>query len=616
MSHSMLAVSFLGMLATTNEQAHANTYVNYSNRYQPLYSGRTSHNTLYTPSLTNFSRNYSSFGNYGLNTFSRYNAYNYNNWNVLSNYGYTNRNNNSRNNYGYTNWNSYSNNLYGLNMWNLLGGLSANSNYIYRDGNYYYRMNDGTYRVYRNGQWVSTTPTRNNSNSNSNTLTTDRHYRYVNGYHYYVLDNGDYYYYENGQWKFVKASVETPSTNERPRTETPSTNETPRPETPVTENPTSVTPQPDVTPTPEPTVPVEPSRPTETVTSTEEPARNPFAHLDQGASREEEPSESLPVFEPQPETPSLDRLDYAPDASIDYDKLPKPTLPPTDPKMKKDPRFVSSNGTYYYYVALTREERARGIDGYYLWDGKQWKLHNGTDATDSALRPENHVHTKDDEYTYDDIASSHKNFSENVIATGKVGEALPFKNLEEFKAYVEKQAKPVFKDISGWDAKVTWSIEDESAVETYKDYAFARDYVLVADLKSGVDQDDYRDRELGYVKFIYRVEASAEPDYVALDAAKVAFEQINAERQANGLAALTWSEDVYQSTSLPKAQEIARQYSSDGIVERRETDGKVVAKKWLNSGVRDLLLSPDAKEASVAVVIAGDGTYYWTYNYR
>ena len=55
----------------------------------------------------------------------------------------------------------------------------------------------------------------------------------------------------------------------------------------------------------------------------------------------------------------------------------KPTLPPTDYRMYSDPRFVDDNGTYYYRVALTDEDNARGIDGYYKWvDGKletlQW----------------------------------------------------------------------------------------------------------------------------------------------------------------------------------------------------------------------------------------------------
>ncbi len=52
-------------------------------------------------------------------------------------------------------------------------------------------------------------------------------------------------------------------------------------------------------------------------------------------------------------------------------------MPPTDYRMYSDPRFVDDNGTYYYRVAMTDEDNARGIDGYYKWvDGKvetlQW----------------------------------------------------------------------------------------------------------------------------------------------------------------------------------------------------------------------------------------------------
>ena len=38
--------------------------------------------------------------------------------------------------------------------------------------------------------------------------------------------------------------------------------------------------------------------------------------------------------------------------------------------------------------------------------------------------------------------------------------------------------------------------------------------------------------------------------------------------------------------------------------------------QWLSSGIRELLMSPDATQAAVACVVAGDGTYYWTLNYQ
>ena len=53
-------------------------------------------------------------------------------------------------------------------------------------------MSDGTYRIYRNGEWKPLT----NRNNSTNNLANDPHYVYENGYHYYVLDNGDYYYYK------------------------------------------------------------------------------------------------------------------------------------------------------------------------------------------------------------------------------------------------------------------------------------------------------------------------------------------------------------------------------------------------------------------------------------
>ena len=327
-------------------------------------------------------------------------------------------------------------------------------------------------------------------------------------------------------------------------------------------------------------------------------------------------SETGSTSETSSEAPELEKPPYAPETNIDYDKLPKPTLPPTDYRMYSDPRFVDDNGTYYYRVALTDEDNARGIDGYYKWVDGKWKLYNGTANDDPELDPDFHKPAGNDEYMYDDNASSVKLYSENVVGTGKAGEALPFQNVDEFKDYVIKNFAPKFLDNAGWDCNVTWEIEDVDNFNASKGSAWARDYVITANLKSGVDDKKYSDVEFGYVKFIYHVEPTENSDYVEVDSAKAAFNEINAQRTAAGLPALTWSDDLYNSTTLPHAKDISHTYNSDGIVYRRESDGSVVANKWLSSGIRELLMSPDATQAAVACVVAGDGTYYWTLNYQ
>ena len=327
-------------------------------------------------------------------------------------------------------------------------------------------------------------------------------------------------------------------------------------------------------------------------------------------------SETGSTSETSSEAPELENPPYAPETNIDYDKLPKPTLPPTDYRMQSDPRFVDDNGTYYYRVAMTDEENARGIDGYYKWVDGKWKLYNGTANDDSELDPDFHKPAGNDEYMYDDNASSVKLYSENVVGTGKAGEALPFQNVDEFKDYVINNLAPKFIDNAGWDCNVTWEIEDVDNFNASKGSAWARDYVITANLKSGVDDKKYSDVEFGYVKFIYHVEPTENSDYVEVDSAKAAFNEINAQRTAAGLPALTWSDDLYNSTTLPHAKDISHTYNSDGIVYRRESDGSVVANKWLSSGIRELLMSPDATQAAVACVVAGDGTYYWTLNYQ
>ena len=327
-------------------------------------------------------------------------------------------------------------------------------------------------------------------------------------------------------------------------------------------------------------------------------------------------SETGSTSETSSEAPELEKPPYAPETNIDYDKLPKPTLPPTDYRMYSDPRFVDDNGTYYYRVALTDEDNARGIDGYYKWVDGKWKLYNGTANDDPELDPDFHKPAGNDEYMYDDNASSVKLYSENVVGTGKAGEALPFQNVDEFKDYVIKNFAPKFLDNAGWDCNVTWEIEDVDNFNASKGSAWARDYVITANLKSGVDDKKYSDVEFGYVKFVYHVEPTENSDYVEVDSAKAAFNEINAQRTSAGLPALTWSDDLYNSTTLPHAKDISHTYSSDGIVYRRESDGSVVANKWLSSGIRELLMSPDATQAAVACVVAGDGTYYWTLNYQ
>ena len=284
--------------------------------------------------------------------------------------------------------------------------------------------------------------------------------------------------------------------------------------------------------------------------------------------------------------------------------------------MQADPRFVDADGVYYYRVALTDEDKERGIDGYYKWMGDHWKLFNGTDNNDPALDPNIHTPANNDEYDYDDKASSVALYSENLVGTGKAGEALPFQNLEEFTNYVIQHANPVFKDNAGWDCAVTWEIEDQTNFDASKGSAWSRDYVLVAHLKSGVSDDKYKDYEFGDVKFIYRVEPTETSDYVDREAAQAAFDEINLQRQAAGLQPLTWSEDLYTSTTLPHTKEISRNFVSEGLVFRRETNGVVVADKWINSGWREIFYSADITQGAVACVVAGDGTYYWAFNYQ
>ena len=536
-------------------------------------------------------------------------------------------------------------------------------------------MSDGSYYVNYNGRWVRGGDYNNNNSGSNNTPTTgyevlrnDPHYRYENGTHYYLKDNGDYYYYSNGKWVLVKASS---TDSEAPTTSTVDSTSLASSEAPSTvdstssassevastvdstssassEAPSTVDSTSSATSEAVSTVDSTSSASSEvasTVDSTSSASSEVASTVDSTSSASSEvastvdstseavstgnssstvtsesssvaTSETGSTSEASSEAPELEKPAYAPETNIDYDKLPKPTLPPTDYRMYSDPRFVDDNGTYYYRVAMTDEENARGIDGYYKWVDGKWKLYNATANDDPELDPDFHKPAGNDEYMYDDNASSVKLYSENVVGTGKAGEALPFQNVDEFKDYVIKNLAPKFIDNAGWDCNVTWEIEDVDNFNASKGSAWARDYVITANLKSGVDDKDYKDVEFGYVKFVYHVEPTENSDYVEVDSAKAAFNEINAQRTAAGLPALTWSDDLYNSTTLPHAKDISHTYNSDGIVYRRESDGSVVANKWLSSGIRELLMSPDATQAAVACVVAGDGTYYWTLNYQ
>ena len=644
-SCAVLGAAILAPTVVGNNHAQADSYYGrgYYNNYYPNYGYNYGYNGYYP------GYNY----NYGYN-------YGYNNYYPNYNYGY-----NYNYNYGYNNYNP------GYNNYNESG------TYRYSNGYLYYILSDGSYYVNYNGRWVRGGDYNNNNSGSNNTPTTgyevlrnDPHYRYENGTHYYLKDNGDYYYYSNGKWVLVKASStdsEAPTTSTVDSTssatsEAPSTvdsTSSATSEAPSTVDSTSSASS-EVASTVDSTSSAS-SEAVSTVDSTSSASSEVASTVDSTSSATSEApstvdstssassevastvdstsattsdaastgnstsvitsdsvatSETGSTSETSSEAPELEKPPYAPETNIDYDKLPKPTLPPTDYRMYSDPRFVDDNGTYYYRVALTDEDNARGIDGYYKWVDGKWKLYNGTANDDPELDPDFHKPAGNDEYMYDDNASSVKLYSENVVGTGKAGEALPFQNVDEFKDYVIKNFAPKFLDNAGWDCNVTWEIEDVDNFNASKGSAWARDYVITANLKSGVDDKKYSDVEFGYVKFVYHVEPTENSDYVEVDSAKAAFNEINAQRTAAGLPALTWSDDLYNSTTLPHAKDISHTYNSDGIVYRRESDGSVVANKWLSSGIRELLMSPDATQAAVACVVAGDGTYYWTLNYQ
>ena len=627
-SCAVLGAAILAPTVVGNDHAQADSY--YGRGYYNNYSYNPWNNNYYP----NYSYNYGYNGYYpGYNYNYGYN-YGYNNYYPNYNYGY-----NYNYNYGYNNYNP------GYNNYNESG------TYRYSNGYLYYILSDGSYYVNYNGRWVRGGDYNNNNSGSNNTPTTgyevlrnDPHYRYENGTHYYLKDNGDYYYYSNGKWVLVKASS---TDSEAPTTSTVASTSSASSEVASTVDSTSSassevastvdstsSASSEVASTVDSTSSAS-SEAASTVASTSSASSEVASTVASTSSASSEAastgnssstvtsessstatSETGSTSETSSEAPELEKPPYAPETNIDYDKLPKPTLPPTDYRMHSDPRFVDDNGTYYYRVALTDEENARGIDGYYKWVDGKWKLYNGTANDDPELDPDFHKPAGNDEYMYDDNASSVKLYSENVVGTGKAGEALPFQNVDEFKDYVINNLAPKFIDNAGWDCNVTWEIEDVDNFNASKGSAWARDYVITANLKSGVDDKKYSDVEFGYVKFVYHVEPTENSDYVEVDSAKTAFNEINAQRTAAGLPALTWSDDLYNSTTLPHAKDISHTYNSDGIVYRRESDGSVVANKWLSSGIRELLMSPDATQAAVACVVAGDGTYYWTLNYQ
>ena len=623
-SCAVLGAAILAPTVVGNDHAQADSY------YGRGYYNNYSYNPWYNNYYPNYGYNYGYNGYYpGYNYNYGYN-YGYNNYYPNYNYGY-----NYNYNYGYNNYNP------GYNNYNESG------TYRYSNGYLYYILSDGSYYVNYNGRWVRGGDYNNNNSGSNNTPTTgyevlrnDPHYRYENGTHYYLKDNGDYYYYSNGKWVLVKASS---TDSEAPTTSTVDSTSSASSEAPSTVDSTSSASS-EVASTVDSTSSAS-SEVASTVDSSSSATSEAPSTVDSTSSASSEvastvdstseaastgnssstvtsessstaTSETGSTSETSSEAPELEKPPYAPETNIDYDKLPKPTLPPTDYRMHSDPRFVDDNGTYYYRVALTDEDNARGIDGYYKWVDGKWKLYNGTANDDPELDPDFHKPAGNDEYMYDDNASSVKLYSENVVGTGKAGEALPFQNVDEFKDYVIKNLAPKFIDNAGWDCNVTWEIEDVDNFNASKGSAWARDYVITANLKSGVDDRKYSDVEFGYVKFVYHVEPTENSDYVEVDSAKTAFNEINAQRTAAGLPALTWSDDLYNSTTLPHAKDISHTYNSDGIVYRRESDGSVVANKWLSSGIRELLMSPDATQAAVACVVAGDGTYYWTLNYQ
>ena len=519
---------------------------------------------------------------------------------------------------------------YDYNYWNRYNYRQPDSGrYFYWNGNYYYRMNDGSYYIYRDGEWKPLTNNRDN-NSSTNNLVNDNHYRYENGYHYYVLENGDYYYYQNGRWVFVKKSADNQKELENPgRVELPENppfngadgefNPFESGTIEFPEVPSYGGADGEYTPFDLGTIELPENPPFNGADGELDPfapkpdnSTNPSGPETPGLVTTDEPSENqIPPYVEKP-APGLEHLLWAPNGN--QPKLVIPPGKPGDKILEGDPNYAFDGTNHYYYIESNDE--VTGYTAYWKWMEDAWKLHGMTDPTDPALDPNLHSNSVDDEYSYSDQNSSVKLYSTNLVETAKAGQALPFQNVEEFKNYVIEKLNPKFLDNAGWDAKVTWEIEDEDIFEKTKNDPWARDYVLVANLKSGVDEEKYRDVEFGYVKFVFRVAATDDTNYYYMEKAKEAFAGINEIRKEQGLKELTWSDEIYQNQALPKANQISRQYDSSGFVGRRDQDAATVVKKWANGGLRELLLDPNATEGAVAAVVSGNGDYYWAYNYK
>ena len=657
-SCAVLGAAILAPTVVGNDHAQADSYYgrgyynNYSynpryNNYYPNYGYNYEYNGYYPGYNYNYGYNYG-YNNYYPNYNYGYNNYNpgYNNYNESGTYRYSNGylyyilsdgsyyvNYNGR----WVRGGDYNNNNSGSNNTPTTGYevLRNDPHYRYENGTHYYLKDNGDYYYYSNGKWVlvkasstdseapTTSTVDSTSSASSEVASTVDSTSSASSEAASTVDSTSSASSEaastvdstSSASSEVASTVDSTSSASSEVASTVDSTSSASSEVASTVDSTSSASS-EVASTIDSTSSAS-SEAASTVASTSEAASTGNSSSTvTSESSSTATSETGSTSETSSEAPELEKPPYAPETNIDYDKLPKPTLPPTDYRMHSDPRFVDDNGTYYYRVALTDEDNARGIDGYYKWVDGKWKLYNGTANDDPELDPDFHKPAGNDEYMYDDNASSVKLYSENVVGTGKAGEALPFQNVDEFKDYVIKNLAPKFIDNAGWDCNVTWEIEDVDNFNASKGSAWARDYVITANLKSGVDDKKYSDVEFGYVKFIYHVEPTENSDYVEVDSAKAAFNEINAQRTAAGLPALTWSDDLYNSTTLPHAKDISHTYNSDGIVYRRESDGSVVANKWLSSGIRELLMSPDATQAAVACVVAGDGTYYWTLNYQ
>ena len=657
-SCAVLGAAILAPTIVGNDHAQADSYYgrgyynNYSynpwyNNYYPNYGYNYGYNGYYPGYNYNYGYNYG-YNNYYPNYNYGYNNYNpgYNNYNESGTYRYSNGylyyilsdgsyyvNYNGR----WVRGGDYNNNNSGSNNTPTTGYevLRNDPHYRYENGTHYYLKDNGDYYYYSNGKWVlvkasstdseapTTSTVDSTSSASSEVASTVDSTSSASSEVASTVDS------TSSASSEVASTVDSTSSASSEVTSTVDSTSSASSEVASTVDSTSSASS-EVASTVDSTSSAS-SEAASTADSTSSASSEAASTVDSTSeaastgnssstvtseSSSTATSETGSTSETSSEAPELEKPPYAPETNIDYDKLPKPTLPPTDYRMYSDPRFVDDNGTYYYRVALTDEDNARGIDGYYKWVDGKWKLYNGTANDDPELDPDFHKPAGNDEYMYDDNASSVKLYSENVVGTGKAGEALPFQNVDEFKDYVIKNLAPKFIDNAGWDCNVTWEIEDVDNFNASKGSAWARDYVITANLKSGVDDKKYSDVEFGYVKFVYHVEPTENSDYVEVDSAKAAFNEINAQRTAAGLPALTWSDDLYNSTTLPHAKDISHTYNSDGIVYRRESDGSVVANKWLSSGIRELLMSPDATQAAVACVVAGDGTYYWTLNYQ